>query len=70
MTADVAFQAGKVNLSDGTVMNRVREQHQQKIEKQLAAMAKKQEAEAELRQKVDIVHGQRVYVQRTGMLMT
>ena len=53
MTTGVAFWASEVNLSDGTVANRVWEQHQQWIEKQLAAMAKKQEAEAELRQKVD-----------------
>ena len=53
MTAGVVFQAGEANLSDGTVVNRVREQYQQRIEKQRAAMAKKQEAEAKLRQKVD-----------------
>ena len=40
MTAGVPFWAGKVNLSNGTVVDRVREQHQKRIEKQLAAMAK------------------------------
>ena len=37
MTAGVAFRVGELNLSDGNILKRVKEQHEARVEKQLAS---------------------------------
>ena len=53
MTTGVAFWAGELSLSDGTVLQRVQEQQRQWEEKQSAAEARKKEELAKLKAKVD-----------------
>jgi len=37
MTAGVAFRAGEINLSNGNILKRVKEQHEARVEKQLVS---------------------------------
>jgi len=56
ISAGVSFKARHLVLSDGTVLQKVRDIKRQKEEKELAAAAKRQEVEAELKCKVKQAH--------------
>jgi len=55
MTAGVAFRAGELNLSNGNILKRVKEQHEARVEKQLASERRKKEENNKLQEKVERV---------------
>jgi hypothetical protein len=55
MTAGVAFRAGELNLSNGSILKRVKEQHQARVDKQLATERRKKSENDKLKEKVDRV---------------
>jgi hypothetical protein len=55
LTAGVAFRAGEVDLSNGTILEKVREQNRRRNEKELAITNKRKAAEDELKRKVNII---------------
>ena len=55
MTARVAFRAGELNLSNGNILKRVKEQHKARVEKQLASKRRKKEDHDKLQEKVEWV---------------
>ena len=56
MTAGVAFRVGELNLSNGNILKRVKEQHKARVEKQLASKRRKTEENDKLHEKVEQVH--------------
>ena len=56
MTAGVAFRVGELNLSNGNILKRVKEQHEARVEKQLASERRKKEENDKLHEKVEQVH--------------
>ena len=55
MTAGVAFRVGELNLSNGNILKRVKEQHEARVEKQLASERRKKEENNKLQEKVERV---------------
>ena len=55
MTAGVAFRVGELNLSNGNILKRVKEQHEARVEKQLASERRKKKDHDKLQEKVEWV---------------